>query len=301
MRVKIPVLSLALIVALAPDSASAGPCNLMRIAAIDMGFDDASNPYVPMTISGQTVNMLIDTGGIFSMLSEQSVAMLGLEKLPVFDSQVKMFGGYRVTEYVEAKDVSLGGLKADRIPLQVVPKESLATGIGGMIAPNVLMHYDVDFDFGGGKFNLFSPDHCAGQVVYWTQVPYATIPIAVDPVGHIKIPVTLDGVELQAVVDTGATYSTMQLGLARALFPIGDKDLKSLTTRAGKVYQYHFKQLSFGGISLTDPEILLAPEDIAKVPASEKLFLIGMSTLRKLHLYIAYRERTIYATDASAR
>ncbi len=42
----------------------------------------------------------------------------------------------------------------------------------------MMWNYDVDFDFAVGKFNLFSKDHCDGQVVYWTRSPVAVVPFS---------------------------------------------------------------------------------------------------------------------------
>ncbi len=49
---------------------------------------------------------------------------------------------------------------------------------GGILGSEMLRNVDVDFDFSANKVNLFSPDHCAGNVVYW-QTP--TVPVAIVP------------------------------------------------------------------------------------------------------------------------
>ncbi len=39
----------------------------------------------------------------------------------------------------------------------------------GVIGTDLLGKFDVDLDIAHKKLNLFSPDHCKGQVVYWTH------------------------------------------------------------------------------------------------------------------------------------
>jgi hypothetical protein len=54
---------------MAPASAAEN-CALVRLAKLDMQLDDHGGIYVPMTIAGQNANLLIDTGGIVSMLTQ---------------------------------------------------------------------------------------------------------------------------------------------------------------------------------------------------------------------------------------
>jgi predicted aspartyl protease len=87
--------TLMLFLASASRTLADDPCHLVRMAAFDLSIDSAGGAYVPITIAGQTVNMLIDTGGIFTMLTEQSVEKLGLKRKNTFGSGEIMFGGKR--------------------------------------------------------------------------------------------------------------------------------------------------------------------------------------------------------------
>src|SRR5579859_4984286 len=157
---RIALFSFMLLFSSASQTFADDACRLVRMAAFEMNIDSAGGAYVPITIAGQPVNMLIDTGGIFTMLTEQSVDKLGLRKQNTFGSGEIMFGGRKIQFYVETNDVNLGGLKADHLPMQVLPDGFLPPDVGGTIAPNILRHYDVDFDFANAKLNFFSPDHC---------------------------------------------------------------------------------------------------------------------------------------------
>jgi hypothetical protein len=48
-----------------------------------------------------------------------------------------------------------------------------------------------------------------------------------------------------------------------------------------------------------NPAFVLMPQSVAKVRGLPDM-IIGIGILRQLHLYIAYRERKLYATPASA-
>ena len=295
----------ALLLAAAAPASAADNCRLIQIAALDMGTAASGSVFVPMTISGKNVNLVIDTGGIFSMLTDESVQRLGLKKQPAFGAAVVMFGGRRISQYVEAPDVVLGGLKAVRMPMQVIPEGTMPGDVDGVLAPNILRAYDDDFDFANAKFRLFSPEHCAGKVVYWTTEPAAEIPIMLDRVGHIEVPVLIDGKEIKATIDTGAWRSVLSLETARHLFNIDAKDPKLApakgTSTPGTLH-YPFESLMLKDVHVEHPDLVLVPDDVSHFYAENggPKLLLGMGILRQLHLYIAYREKKLYVTAAAA-
>ena len=276
-------------------------CRLVRMAAFDMNVDVAGGVVVPITISGQSVNLLIDTGGIFTMLTDQSVQKLGLKRLNTFGSGEMFFGGKKVLYYVETSDVNLGGLRADHMPMQVIPDGVLPDEIGGTLAPNILRHYDVDFDFANAKVNLFAQDHCEGKVVYWTAEPAAQIRIGIDRDGHIDVPVEVDGKVIEAAIDTGSSRSVLSLELAKSLFDIGSNDPK-LTPLKGpwNALHYPFATLTLQGVTVRNPDFELVSDAQSHLPSDGPRLLLGMGILRQMHLYIAYKEKKLYVTAASA-
>ena len=108
---------------------------------------------------------------------------------------------------------------------------------------------------------------------------------------------TLDGHRVQAMLDTGAAQTALSMDAAERIF--------GLKTRAAS---HRFKTLSFEGVTINNPEIALA-DNITRAPMSQmgKLpstdmkrdapdLLLGMSTLKQLHVYIAYKEEMLYIT-----
>jgi predicted aspartyl protease len=192
--------------------------------------------------------------------------------------------------------------------MMLAPTTVLTTGTIGMLAPNYLSHFDVEFDFAAGRFILFSQEHCRGSVVHWTQSAYAVLPFELDVSGHIFITALLDGKPVRAALDTGAERSTMTLDQAHALFGIkgrNDPALKLLGamsingTATSNVYRYPFATLTFNGMQVLNPdiEILAGTQFSGETPQ----LILGMETLRQLHLYIAYGEKAVYLTPAEMR
>jgi predicted aspartyl protease len=275
-------------------------CHLYRLNQMDMSITD-DGVTVPMTVAGQKVELLIDTGGIYSMLTEDVVTALGLTPQRIAAAQFMMWGGGRIDRYVDATDIDLGGLKAPHMKFLVMPNGHMSAGLGGILAPEVLRAYDDDFDFANGRFSLFSPRHCDGKVVYWAH-DWSAIDFSVDEVGHVRLPLTLDGQNLKMTMDTGASASVMSLELAESLFGFDDKSplLKRVETEDGSAaYRYPFQALTFGGVTVSHPDILLVPDSVSHEIGAGRA-LLGIGVLRQLHLYIAYREKKLYVTAAGA-
>ena len=95
-------------------------------------------------------------------------------------------------------------------------RNSLRHGVDGIFSPIGFKAYDFDMDFNGGKLNIISNDHCDGKVIYWPANVAAMVPTSVEG-GHVTVPVTVDD-PFTAMVDTGASTSTMRLDMARIAF-----------------------------------------------------------------------------------
>lgn len=179
-------ITLAIAVTVGTLAAGTGPtladasCQLVRITSLGMQTDEAGGVYVPMTIAGENANLLIDTGGIVSMLTQSTVKSLSLSTEAVEGVRIVMFGGTPITRYTTAHDIDFGGLKAAHMDFLIVPDGRLPPELNGTLAPDILRAYDDDFDFANAKFTLFSQDHCAGNLAYWTHDPHAEIPFRVD-------------------------------------------------------------------------------------------------------------------------
>jgi predicted aspartyl protease len=271
-------------------------CSLGRFAALPITIDDAGGIAVPMNIDDQKQNMLIDTGGIYSMLTNAAAARLGLKPKMLWGVSFTMWGGRTLDHYVTTHSFEIAGGKGHDRDFVILPDDLLPPGVDGILGPDIMQVFDIEFDFAAGKVGLFSQKHCEGKVVYWTQDPFAVVPFKMDESWHIKIAVQLDGQEVLAILDTGAYRSAMSLETAEDMFKI---DPAVLTKNNGR---HPFKTLTLQGVSVNNPDIVLVPDDSSKVMGGyrQPKLILGMGVLRQLHVYIAYKEHNIYATAASA-
>ena len=265
---------------------------LMRKAALDMTMDDTGRITVPVTFNGTKQEMMVDTGASETIVTAHAVEALNLtpHEAP-HGLYMQGFGGRIIRSVVDVAEFGFGGMKGKNFQLFV---DSQEMETAGLLGADFLYFFDVDFDFAAAKLNLLSPDHCPGKVVYWTRGAYGTVPFTIDD-NHIEINVKLDGQDVSAILDTGASDTVMSLERASFAFDL-DRD------NLAKSRHYPFKTLSFGEVSVGNPAILLMRDRESRVMGrgSNSLHMIvGMGVLRRLHLYISYKEKMIYVTPAT--
>jgi predicted aspartyl protease len=299
----------ALLWPMAAESADAPPaCQLVRFASLDMDTLSHGEVAIPATINGHAARLEVDTGGRTSSVSDDFADELGLTRKRDFGGMY--LNNVPVIESVEVSSFTLGSLaKNGNVRFSVLPESIGRPDLSGMLGPDVLVNYDVEFDFAAGKFDVFSPDHCPGKVVYWTHDAYAAIPMTDSRFLHILVSASLDGQRVAVAVDTGAPRSFMSLDRAIDLFgwnsdnpPVKQMPSQKINGGAATPIALHaFNMLTFDGVNVVNPDIVLIPKkNFGNQPRHEGELILGMSVLRQLHLYVAYKEQMLYLTAAEA-
>jgi hypothetical protein len=279
-------------------------CKLHRVASFPM-MRVGNLVTIPVLVNGETKHFMVDTGGYVTSISQDAAAAMKLVPHDIVFTRIQDAGGKEATKYVYADSFKLGGMEAKKFDLMVDNVNS--PGIDGTLAPDLLRNFDVEFDFAAMIMNLFRPHPCDGKAAYWTQA-FITLPMEVTKAGHTRVDVTLDGEDMNAILDSGADVSVMTFGSARRFFSLhpdseGVAKAGHLTGGLGSVndsYRYPFKSLSIGEVAVSNPTLRLA--DAPTVLADEHVSLIlGMSELRYLHLYFAYHERKLYVSAVQAQ
>lgn len=293
---------------------------LKMLTSIDLvPSDSGRREYVPVEIAGVQKWMVLDLGAEISMLSSAAANEL---KLNPHHGYTKLYGlsGANSDLYSDV-DVKMGPMKG-RLMLAVAPYINDIDGnpkVVGLLGADVLSHYDVSIDFGTNKLELLDPKHCEGKVVYWPMSAVAIVPFKSWHMSQIVFDVTLDGKTMKAILDTGASNSTLRLEKAQHDFDIkpGSDDTPvagHLNERSDLItYRHTFKTLDLEGIAVTNPVFELIPDMISaklapdaelgtRIPVKddsvEAPILLGMNILKHLHIYVAYKEKKLYITPA---
>jgi predicted aspartyl protease len=292
---------------------------LKMIASVDLiPSANQRHHYVEVQIAGQKKLMVLDLGAEVSMLSQKAADDLDL-KTHEANIQVYTVTGAATNRYTSA-DVQLGRLHGD-IKMMVAPVlDDLSDDprIVGLLGADVLSNFDLSIDYGTRKLDLLDRNHCEGNILYWPAQAVATVPFKIWHNTQIVFDVILDGKPVKAILDTGASNSTLKLDYAVRTFDIhpGDADTPvsgHLNERVDLItYGHTFKTLDFNGIAVSNPKLELIPEKLsskvggpelgshirARDDAVDAPILLGMNVLKHLHIYIAYKEKKIYITPA---
>ena len=303
-------------------TARADSCPPLQIlASVPLSYDVSGRPFVTATLGNAKKYMLVDTGGALSMIGQDVVDELHFPHHRVGLRQYGVSGTYS-DQAADVSPFAIGNLVAAHIELMIAPDKSAFSGeTAGLIGPTILRNYDAEFDFGGNTFNLLSQNHCQGKVIYWPAAGVAAIPIRVAKVvGHIVVPVTLDGVKLNALIDTGASSTFITSRIAESDFDLklGSADAPDVGplqgTSGARVYRHAFHSLAFEGIAVKNPTVDIIP-DLNRyalsnaAPTGSRLsdndeaqsledITLGVDVLKHLHLYIAYKEQMLYVAPA---
>lgn len=222
----------------------------------------------------------------------------------IYDSHGVMFHSM-----TEARPFILGSMRTDA--LQFVVTTLPQPGSGGILSADFFKKYDVDLNFAAHRLNMFSSDHCPGQVVYWRAPGVARLPFRFKN-GSIIVRVTVDGREMDAVLNTGLQRSELQFDDPDSFFYLNSKSAGVDREDDGQL-GHDYSVLSFGEVAIFHPHLVLTHSltmrGMSSGPATGTLLrnvnhndlqpslMIGTDLLKKLHVYIAFKERMVYLTQ----
>jgi len=304
-------------------------CHVKRLAKFDLQVDSWGRPVVPVKLAGKTINMLIDTNGVFSAVTESTVNKLDLAHVVLPRGAMRASGRNVLPYTAEGKGFTLGTIPVPSYAFEVL-YDTKMNGLDGLLGADLLTLFDVDLDFPNKTLNLMEPNACADGPVYWpgnvAKLPFdfpdtsekddismVDSPTAgtVSVMERRSVPIKtkaiitqgqLDGVDVKVVINTATAVSTISLVQARSLFhwqsdPPELTPTKSVQPDQARLYAYPFKTLTLGGITINNPRILI--RDVGTTPSKTSDMILGASTLQHLHTYISYKDKVLYMTPVA--
>ncbi len=338
MRKKLILATLAAICVATP--ALAEDCKQIRlINSVDLTpYDSSGIMLVPVTLNGTPKQMWLRTAGGLTALDAATVTALNL---PTEQAAVRLVysNGKATDRYATVGTLQVGRLAGKDVRMMVSASsyDGLAANVAGSMGGDMLQRYDIELDFAARKLNYFSPDHCPDKVIYWPAQTIAIVPFTHNrpvrqPLGsgeledsedtNIRVPVTLDGKQVLATIDTGTPTSAMSTTIARISFGVTADSTGSTSYDKADMkdprrpFMHIFDSLILDGVTITHPHFSVFQDNTgAKDPDNGLVtgshikqvddgispeIIIGMDVLKHLHLYIAYHDRKLYITPASA-
>jgi hypothetical protein len=294
-------------------------CGLKQLASLDLA-QFPGHVLMPVTIQGNSVWMSLHTGSPVGDIIDDQVQPLQLHRRSVFVGTPSGQKGTVVPGAI-ADDVQLGHVRVRDVSFITVLRGRSAEPltfdqrpIVGAIGMDVLSTVDFELDIAHGKLNLFSQDHCAGQVVYWSG-PVASIPVKRGDLGELYFPIELDGNTLEAVMWSRWQHSVLRTDVARKIYGFDEHSAGNGTlTDPDRTLTYRVMSLTTPAFQVRNAVIVLLPQKnkhcfVVKHSSKDSMIgydgclvehplQLGISILSKLRIYFATKEQMLYLSPA---
>ncbi len=254
-------------------------------------------PFVPATIGGVPVTLLLDTGAQGMLVTPEAARALALPVDPGVTTRVLGTGGAHLASNVLLRGLRVGGVMIpDRStpvsPLFGVP--TLDPPLAGLLGAPLLAAYDVDLDVPGGRMTLYDPQDCATP-----PVRGSALPLEVTPAGEALLPVMANGQALLALLDTGSRGTILTDATAARLGVRGEVAASTARGIDGQPMPLRYvrlRELRVGADVVADMPVIVAPVQVGRGD-----MLLGLDWVGRRRVWISYRSGRVVIGAALGR
>jgi len=270
------------------------------VCRTDIALEDRQHLMLgPVSVNGIVVPGIMDTGAQASAVTESLVTRLGLLGDNRYFSLMAGVGGEGVEQNdaqvahfeLAGFDPRLGHYPVVSLPLDAAGDEPL----GALVGVDMLGHFDIDLDVSAGKMVLYDPDRCTGPEPAW-QASAIKVPMElIWGSGRLAMTVKIDGQDVRALLDSGASASVIdltaakRLGVTQAMLA---QEMKGEGFGAAGV-NFHravhtFHSMEIAGDRFDSPKLSVLDRDLNGAD-----MLLGLDWLRQHHVLISFRRRQL--------
>jgi predicted aspartyl protease len=269
--------------------------------------------FVTLAVNGKTLNLLLDTGDFVTSVTPDAASRLALPASSEPGVQMTGIGGSYTAPVVDAADVQYLGQHITHVPLPVLPGTEFQPEehIDGLFGANFLSAYDVEMDFPANKLRFYRPaEGCSASAPAWTAQASR---LAATDAGHqlLLIPVSINGVELNALIDTGSEDTSITRDAADALGLTeqtmrGDQQITEQGLGESTERLHRFDSISIGSAVFARPVLAVddetspiqanvATQTAAAMPVPHRGVdvILGANFLFQKRIFVAYGRKEV--------
>jgi hypothetical protein len=260
---------------------------------------------VTVQVNEVAETFVLDTGAERTLMGEEVVRHLGLQRDGWVASTILGLGGYQQRPNAHPRSLRLGNSPLHRRtltgdtsvtvgPLPVT--EIRGRSVAGLLGRDFLSPFDLDLDLPEGLLALYEVHNCDARFLPWTM-PYFAIPASTLTGAALVVQVWVEGRPLRTLIDSGASSSLItapgmfRLGLTPASLA---KDPGGNGVGVGPepvpMRRHRFGELRVGPDTMRDVPLWVAP--VRVVPIVD--LLLGADWLRTRHVWLSFATKQIF-------
>jgi hypothetical protein len=247
-------------------------------------------------------------------LTPEAVSRLGLPQANRPRLQMTGIGGGYQAPIVQAAKVEYVNHYMQNLPFAVLPDSEFRPEehTDGLFGANFLSAYEVELDFPAGKMRFFdSPAGCDAGFPAWTE---GATRLQAKDAGYqlLLIPVRVNGVELNALIDTGSEDTSITQSAAAALGITtaamrNDQEITEQGLGESSERLHRFASITIGGTTFPNPVLAVdaAPSPLQSAAVAEAMsalpenhrtidVILGANYLFKTRLFLAYKHAAVF-------
>ena len=278
----------ALLAGLAWPGAAVGCLRADVALTVSEGF-----PFVPATIGGTPVTMLLDTGSDGMLVTPEAAALLRLPPDGTRTTRLFGTGGDRDAPNVVLAGVRVGGARLAPISAPVLALPLLPPAdppFAGLLGAPMLAEYDLDLDVPRGRMTLLGPG-CPAP-----NLPGAAEVALVIRDREVLVPIQVNGVRLLALFDTGSRATIVteaaaaRAGLDRA--PPSANTARGVDGTPLRIQHVRARTVQVAGPAMTDVPVSVAPLRLGRAD-----MVLGLDIVGRQRVFVSFRTgRLVLAT-----
>lgn len=260
---------------------------------------------LPARLNDVDARLLLDTGAGATMLSRALADRLAL--MPdhqMFPSPVNGIGGVTLTRRMVVESFKIGALDLGKQSVMVT-EQGLFGGFDpppdGIIGGDFLSHFDADIDLPANHVTLYRAHPCAAAFAPpWPGATIYRLPARMTDGGQFLVTVTVDGVAITAMIDSGAETTAIssrvenRLGLTPAMLANDPQRAEiGIDMHRRLSYLHPFHAIRIGAEIFPDSAVWVS--DMPLVPAD---MLLGADFFQTHRVWLSFSRRTVFVAVA---
>jgi hypothetical protein len=268
-------------------------CELVHVTDLKL-IRRAHTFYTKMTIDGQDERVLLNTGGVATLISETAAHRVGMNVHSAWGYIVGLGGPVNVG-VLPPHEVRLGEAPGETLPIGTVADTVLPDGADGILGMSLLRDYDMDLNFWGNRVGLYKPlSGCTAPRAALTGPLYSVD--LVNPPGDPRpiIRVSINGTDLRALISTDTPQSLIFRDSARLAGVSGgalldSRKLSVLGPRPVKGDARISGPLQVGDLTVSNMKLVVVDERHAGFVN----MTLGYDFITTVHLWISHSSRSV--------